>query len=320
MLKVISTLGPSSNNENTIKKLTKVSSSFRINASHLTSKQLNDLLNKIDKIYKSDNKYKREVVIDLKGAKTRIGEYPSVKSLARNISIKNISISKDKNVIPVSDKNFFDNIKIKDKLYLNDASVILEVVKLNNDNIECIVLKNGELSSNKGINIKNHPIKYKSITPVDKSMIEIANKFDFSSFAFSFVLDGSEFEILRQYTNKKIIAKIERPEAIKNIVNIDDKFDETWLCRGDLGSQAGIEKLGELQYNFTQNIKNLKKSTYLAGQVLHHLTFFETPTRTEIASLYQIKKEGYKGFVLSDETAVGKNIDFIIDFLEKVNI
>jgi len=314
MLEVISTLGPASYNAQIIKNLATVSSSFRINASHLTPDNLNVLLNKLDAL-----KLNLPVIIDLKGAKVRIANYPDVKILPEIIYIKNINNSKDINVIPLYDKNFFNSISIKDKLYLNDASVILEVLEINTNQIKCRVIKNGELSSNKGINIKNHPVKYTKITDFDKSMIEIANKFDFTSFAFSFTYDGSEYDILKKYTDKKIIAKIERPEAIDNIKFIDEKFDDTWFCRGDLGAQAGLENLGKLQFEFSKNIKKLNKNTYLAGQVLHHLTYFDTPTRTEIALIYQIKQEGYKGFVLSDETAVGNNIESVIEFLKKIN-
>jgi pyruvate kinase len=280
--------------------------------------ELNNILITLDKLYKKNKKVK-EVIIDLKGAKIRIGKYPKVNKLPKIIYIKPVDISDNISIIPLKNENFFNAIKPNDKIYLNDANIILDVIEIKKQEIKCEVIKNGELSSNKGINIKNHPIKYRKINEFDKSMILVANKFSFTNFAFSFVLDGSEYKILKKYTNKNITAKIERPESLKFINKINNSFDSIWFCRGDLGAQAGLENLGKLQYEFSKNINKLSKDIYLAGQVLHSLTKFKTPTRTEISALYQIKQEGYKGFVLSDETAIGKNINSLIEFLKLVN-
>jgi len=318
LLEVISTIGPKSNNEKAINLLFSITTAFRLNASHLTPLELNNTLITLDKLYKKKNE-KKEVIIDLKGAKIRIGSYPEVTQLPKIVFIQKLKVSDNISIIPLENKDFFNAIRINDKIYLNDASIILEVIAIKNESIKCRVIKNGELSSKKGINIKNHPIKYKKITKFDKSMIDIANKFDFTNFAFSFVLDGSEYDILKQYSSKKITAKIERPESLEFVNEINEKFDKIWFCRGDLGAQAGIEKLGKLQYEFSKKVKELNKDIYLAGQVLHSMIKFKTPTRTEISALYQIKQEGYKGFVLSDETAIGDNIEGLIDFLKIIN-
>lgn len=315
MLEIISTIGPKSNNEKIINLLCSITTTFRLNASHLTPLELNNTLITLDKLYKKNNENK-EVIVDLKGAKIRIGNYPKVTQLPKIVFIKKVKSSNDYLTIPLENEDFFNAIKPNDKLYLNDASIILEVIAIKNESIKCKVIKNGELSSNKGINIKNHPIKYKKITEFDKSMILIANKFNFTNFAFSFVLDGSEYDILKEYTSKKITAKIERPESLEFINEINEKFDKIWFCRGDLGAQAGIENLGKLQYEFSKKVEKLNKDIYLAGQVLHSMIKLKTPTRTEISALYQIEQEGYKGFVLSDETAIGDNIKELVDFLK----
>lgn len=119
-------------------------------------------------------------------------------------------------------------------------------------------------------------------------MIEIASKYKFIEYAFSFVLKGNEAEMLRTYTkDKRIIAKIERPETFPHLDSIDRKFDELWLCRGDLGSLAGIFNVGPLQSFFIKKMKaDLKKPCYLAGQVLEHMTYFPIPTRSELAHLH----------------------------------
>lgn len=315
MLKVISTV--SEIKEKNILKLSEVSNSFRLNASHFTKENLDKTLKSLENIFQKHN-IDKTVIIDLQGAKKRIGKFPSLKALPESITIKNIKSSNNPQILPLPDKAFFDYIKKGDFIYLNDAEIKLEVKNRDNQNIYCKVHKNGSISSNKGINIKNSDLEYTEITDIDKEHIQTGNKYDFTEFALSFVLNGKEYDILKRYTNKKITAKIERPESLEFIKEIDEKFDKIWFCRGDMGAQAGIENLGKIQYEFTQKIKNLKSDVYLAGQVLYSITKFSIPTRTEIVSLYSMEKENYKGFVLSDETVLNENTDKVVQFLKQV--
>ena len=316
-LDIIATLGPASKKEDIIIKIIDGVSALRLNASHLTTKELEKTLIKLSKIFLITEKT-IPVIIDLKGAKIRIGNYPSTDSIPKIIKIINKDSSDDKSIIPLKNKLFFDSIKKDMKLYLNDAKIVLEVKNITNDEITCDVLQNGSLSSNKGINIKNHPILYKEVTKIDSEMIKIGNKFDFTQFAFSFVYNGEEAKILKKLTSKRLIAKIEREESLNYLENIDNNFDDLWLCRGDLGAQVGLKNLGKVQYEFINKIDSLNSDVFLAGEVFYHMTYSEMATRTEIAQLYMLQKEGFKGFVLSDETAIGSNPVKVIEFLNSL--
>ncbi|MCP4176564.1 MAG: hypothetical protein GY756_02260 [bacterium] len=316
MLNSVFTLGPSSSDDSIITKFLKTADRFRLNSSHMNEKTLNDFLVKLSFIFKKTGKT-IPVVIDLQGSKMRIGQYPPRNSIPEKLTLINSTKSGLIYEIPVPHNQFFNSAKTNDLIYLNDAKILIKITKVKDKIIEAVTLVNGPLSSNKGINRQKHPVLFKELTKKDRKMILISNKYDFTEFAFSFAHDGHEAEKIRPYTNHKIIAKIERPEALKNLKSIDVNFDEIWLCRGDLGAQAGIFELGNLQDFFVSQIKNLDKDCYLAGQVLEHMTHFKEPTRTEIVHLYDIEKAGFKGFVLSDETAVGKNPCEIAEFLNE---
>jgi len=148
-------------------------------------------------------------------------------------------------------------------------------------------------------------------------MIAVSKKYTFVEYAFSFVYDGSEVEQISPYIGEhRLIAKVERSESFQYITSIDAAFDEIWLCRGDLGAQAGIFELYHLQEDFSSRISSFTKPCFLAGQVLEHMTYFPLPTRSEVIHLCDIEKKGFHGIVLSDETAIGKNPLSVAAFLE----
>jgi pyruvate kinase len=310
-LKIITSLGPASIDPATIKELAGISDRFRLNTSHMETRDLELWLLKLSDMG-------RPVVADLQGAKIRIGNYPSVEKIPNKEVILGFgNYSDDVNHIPVPCKDIFDVVKKGEIINLNDSKIIIQVINNDGKKIHAKILQNGPLSSNKGINRAEHPLPFSVLSDRDKTFIDIAMKFNFTEIAFSFILDGNEADVIKRYCpDKKLIAKIERPEAFKFLSNIDGKFDELWLCRGDLGAQAGLKDLGKLQSEFVNMFAKLKKKKYLAGQVLEHMTYFPLPTRSEVVHLYDIIKAGFDGIVLSDETAIGRNPAAVTKFLE----
>ena len=319
MLKTVLTLGPASTEDNIIISLLEVADRFRLNTSHMNEADLIDRLLQLNDIFKRTG-HSIPVVIDLQGSKMRIGKYPSVKTIPETVSLTLGETSNSADTIPVPHKILFQVLNQGDIIFLNDAKIILKITEVRKNRAEAVTLSNGPLSSNKGLNRKNHPVPFYELTEKDINMIKLSKKYKFIEFAFSFAHDGDEVNKIRPYTNKnRIIAKIERTEALDNIESIDKSFDEIWFCRGDLGAQAGIFELGRLQATFVSQIQKFKNDCFLAGQVMEHMTNYPEPTRSEIVHLYDTEKNGFKGIVLSDETAIGKNLSAVSNFLKSYN-
>ena len=319
MIKTVLTLGPVSTEENVIISLLEVADRFRLNTSHMSAADLSNRLLKLNNIFKKTG-HKIPVVIDLQGSKMRIGRYPTVESIPEKTVLLFGETSDSVKNIPVPHKILFQVLNPGDILFLNDAKITLEVIEVKKNRAEAVTLRNGPLSSNKGLNRKKHPVPFHELSKKDIDMIRLSKEYDFTEYAFSFAYDGEEVNKIRSYAeNHRIIAKIERPEALDNIELIDRSYDEIWLCRGDLGAQAGIFELGRLQAFFASQIQNFKSDCFLAGQVLEHMTHFQEPTRSEVVHLYNAEKNGFKGIVLSDETAIGKNLDAVSTFLKNYN-
>lgn len=316
MLRTVLTLGPASSDEKIILFLLEVADRFRLNTSHMNEKILANWLIKLEGIFSKTGKT-IPVVIDLQGAKMRIGQYPSVELLPERVSLIFEKTSKNAKEIPVPHQHFFNELQSGDLITLNDAKILLKILKPLKHRAEAKVIVNGAFLSYKGINRQVHPIFFEGLSEKDIRLITICQKYTFVEYAFSFVYDGNEEKKIRPHLgDNRLIAKIERPEALENLTFIDSEFDELWFCRGDLGAQAGISKLGSLQEAFASKISRFKNPCFLAGQVLEHMTYFIEPTRTEVVHLYDIEKEGFEGIVLSDETAIGKNPLAVATFLK----
>ena len=246
----ILTLGPSSQDTAIITRLLKTATSFRLNSSHINNKQLLTWLINLEKLFKK-SKTSIPVIIDLQGAKMRIGKYPNMKSIPTRINLVLDSDSSNPELIPLVHEELFKQVKPCEILLLNDAKIQIEIKEVNRKLIKANVIKNGPLSSFKGINRALHPVPYINVLNNDLEAINTSIPFEFVHYALSFVHNGSESELIRPLIkNRRLIAKIERKEAFKHLIEIDKKFDQFWLCRGDLGAQAGLSKLGSLQEEF----------------------------------------------------------------------
>ena len=357
-LSVITTLGPATSDPQIIRDLLPLSSQFRLNSSHLSPDELRDWLSKLHLIFKEANTA-IPVVIDLQGAKMRIGKIDAVDQLPENIVLVEgksshngidinsensnpvshkehlITVSDREYVLPIPHSRFFEHVQRGEELLLNDGKVAIRItdrIARGSTNttgcptkpdiqLKARVISNGPLSSRKGINRKNHPVPFDSISEKDKEIIDILNEFDFTQIAISFIVDGSEIDLVRKLSSKKIASKIERPESFPHLETIASKSDEVWLCRGDLGAQAGLWEMAFLQTEFEEFLENYlnlnidrndeistkKTDFFLAGQVFEHLTHAKEATRSEVSHFYNSSCKGYKGIVLSDETAIGSN-------------
>jgi pyruvate kinase len=315
-MKAICTLGPASSNPDLIFKLSKISDRFRLNVAHSNAQSLNRWLTQLtDTFHQLGTEL--PVVLDLQGSKMRIGSYPNCQQIPETIYLFLGDKSDTLQRLPVPHPDLFRVLAIGDILSLNDAKIKLEVTEiLDNQTARGKVIQNGALDSCKGINRTHHPVPFTQVSQRDKAAIAVGLQYPFVQFACSFVFDGTEVPPLRQLIgDRHLIAKLERPESLVHLSTIDRVFDELWLCRGDLGAQAGLTALGQLQAQFVRAFPELSSPKYLAGQVLEYMTHFPKPTRSEVVHLYDIQQAGFDGIVLSDETAIGQHPEKVAEFL-----
>jgi pyruvate kinase len=104
-----------------------------------------------------------------------------------------------------------------------------------------------------------------------------------------------------------LIAKLERQTAVDEATQIAASADELWLCRGDLGAELGARAMAVAVYHFSDRVGAVPVPVLLAGQIFEHMAEHASPTRSEVCDVYAALRKGYRGVVLSDETAIGRN-------------
>jgi pyruvate kinase len=314
-MKRVFTLGPASELQSMIEYFCQTADGFRLNVAHLSLEGLKKWLDRLSSIFRNQGRV-WPVILDLQGAKMRIGQYPSQAKIPQTVCLFVGEFSASPDYLPVPHPDLFQVLQVGDILSLNDDRLKIQVTQVGDRQAQADVLVNGELSAYKGINRVAHPVPFTQLGQGDRAAIEVGLQYDYVEFACSFVFDGTEAEHLRSLTqDRRLIAKIERPESMQFIQQIDRHFDELWFCRGDLGSQAGLKVLGALQANFVAQFPQLSKPKFIAGQVLEYMTYFPQPTRSEVVHLYDIKKAGFDGMVISDETAIGQYPEKVAEFL-----
>jgi len=311
--KVIATVGPASNSEEMLDKLIKSGVNlFRINFSHGNSEEHYEVVEKIRRLSRKNNKV-IGILGDLCGPKIRVGDIVGGGIMLKDnqsITITTKDVVGDDKVISVSYKNLVKDVKIHDRIFFDDGRIELRVVLKVGSNIMAKVIKGGFLKKNKGVNFPDTKLNVPSLTEKDKSDVKNCIKWKLDYIALSFVRTGNDIEILKEILKKSrcyipIIAKIEKPEAITNINDILEKSDGIMIARGDLGVEMKAQQVPILQNKLIEKANKSGKPVIVATQMLESMIENNRPTRAEVTDVANACMLGADAVMLSGETAVG---------------
>lgn len=307
---IIATLGPGSESEDIWREALQAgATAFRLNTSHLSLAQLQNWLERIDH-FRTVSPLKFPVVLDLQGSKWRVGSFiPFELVQGQPVELILAQEARQPNMLPVPHHDFFTAASSSNgEIILNDAKVRLQIESADSERITARVVQGGMISANKGITFASSAFRTEALSEKDRSILEQTLSFSSIRYAISYVRDAEEMARYRSLMGPSVylIAKLERGPAMREALAIADQVDALWVCRGDLGAELGIANMAEEVSRFTALVPKLKVPAIMAGQVLEHMTGSPTPTRSEVCYLYDALQQGYRGFVLSDEVAVGK--------------
>jgi pyruvate kinase len=311
---IIATLGPASRTAAAwAEMLDAGASAFRLNTSHLSLNDLDEWLEKIAAFF--DQRPARvPLVLDLQGSKWRLGEFnPFVLSEGQPVTLIHAASETHPGVLPVPHADFFHAAPLSDgEIVLNDAKIRLRVEALGEQRVQARVTLGGPLAPHKGITFAASSYRSEAFSAKDQAILERARGREGIRFAISYVRDAVEMARYRALFRQPgahpayLIAKLERGPAMGEAAQIAASADELWVCRGDLGAELGLPGMAMAVRAFSQSAARLPVPAIMAGQVLEHMTAEPTPTRSEVCYLHDTLESGYRGFVLSDETAIGR--------------
>ena len=282
----------------------------RLNFSHLTHDDAKEIISNIKEINQELHVH-TAILADLQGPKIRVGEFKNPINLVKGNEV--IFSTKDKkDCIYINYQNFAKDVNAKDKVLLDDGKLALKVVSTNKkDTVVLKVVFGGLLQSRKGVNLPNTPISLPCLTKKDKEDLEFVLSEKIEWIGLSFVRKADDVRILKEIIAKrnlhhKVIAKIEKPEAIKNIDEIIDVTDAIMVARGDLGVEVPPQKVPVYQKMIVNKCIIHARPVVIATQMLESMLESPSATRAEVNDVANSVIDGADAVMLSGETSVGK--------------
>ena len=326
--KIIATLGPSTSSIETIESLIKEGVDvLRINFSHSTHKEAEFLIKSIRKINDSLSK-NIAILADLQGPKLRIGDVIDDTNLnfGEKITIKtDKSFKGNKNKIFLNYQNLAKDINKGEKILIDDGKIILKVIDTDGKHeVTAEVLQGGELSSNKGFNLPNTNISQPALTDKDIDDAIFSAKHNVDWIALSFVRNGSDIkslvELLENNTSHRIpiIAKIEKPEGVKNIDEIMKYSSGIMVARGDLGVEINAAEVPLIQKKLVNKAKKARIPVIIATQMMESMMKSLNPNRAEVNDVANSIMDGADAVMLSGETSVGNHPKEVIKTISRI--
>lgn len=310
--KIIATIGPSSEGRGVLKKIIlKGVNVCRLNFSHISHEKAREIISSIKSINQELN-VNTAILADLQGPKIRIGKLEKQIKLKPGDSICLTTKRPLKGQIEVSYKKFAQDVKINERVLIDDGKIKLKVVETNSkDRVIAKVVAGGKLSSYKGINLPNTSISLPCLTRKDKKDLQFVLSQKIEWLALSFIREGKDIEELRKILKRNkskigIIAKIEKPEAVKNIDEIIAMSNGIMVARGDLGVEMPAYRVPAIQKMIVKKAVESARPVIIATQMLESMTVNPIATRAEVNDVANAVIDGADAVMLSGETSVGK--------------
>jgi pyruvate kinase len=325
--KIVATVGPACDTYDKLLGLVKAGVNvFRLNFSHGTHEDKTKIIEHIRKINASEP-FNIAILGDLQGPKLRVGEIEGggIDVAAGDIlTFTNEKLVGNKDRIYVSYPNLHADVKIGNTILIDDGKLEVKVkgIEKNND-VKVEVTLGGRLSSKKGVNLPDTKISLPALTEKDLVDLEFIIEQKLDWVALSFVRSVKDLIILRSKLNdrkskSKIIAKIEKPEALTNLRDIILESDGIMVARGDLGVELPIEQVPLIQKQIIRKSIHRAKPVIVATQMMESMIDRTKPNRSEITDVANAVLEGADAVMLSAETATGNYPTLVVETMRKI--
>jgi len=311
--KIVATIGPATSGVPMLSKLLKAGMNvIRLNFSHGDFAEHQEKLDNF-KIAMKETGITGAILQDLSGPKIRLGEFSTERvelKAGNNITITTKKITGNEKIVSINYPLFPKEVKKGDMIMVDDGKKRFEVVSVKGDEVLCKILVGGETKGRRGVNLPDSDLSIKSLTEKDIKDIDFGIKNDVDFFAFSFVRTSQDVIDLRTILNKRkskalIIAKIETPQAVKNIDAILELCDGLMVARGDLAIEVPAEKVPMIQKMIIKKCNERGKFVITATQMLESMIKNPVPTRAEVSDIANAILDGTDAVMLSEETTLG---------------
>jgi pyruvate kinase len=333
-VKIVATIGPASSSSDMLEQLLEAGVNVaRVNMSHGTTEWHRATITKIRQISKELGR-SVAVLMDLQGPKIRIGTLPEEGVvLERNQEVTLVPEAHSHSEktthscgtleLPVEYSRFAHGVQVGQRILIDDGNLHLEAISLDYPRVRCRVLAGGRITSRKGINFPGLALDIQGFTEKDAADLQTGLALDVDYVALSFVRTPEDVTRVQQMIHQAgkaipVIAKIERPEAVKILERIVEVADGVMVARGDLALEMSPEEVPLLQKRIIAFANRMGKIVITATQMLESMTRNPSPTRAEASDVANAVFDGTDAVMLSAETSMGKYPKESIQVMDRI--
>ena len=320
--KIVCTLGPSTDKGDVLRQLMLEGMNVaRFNFSHGSHEEQKARLDKLVAL-REELELPVASLLDTKGPEIRLKELEGGKAELKEGQLFTLALGDfvgDENRVAITYEDLHNDVKVGDRILIDDGLIEMKVVRLDDTDIVCEVINGGMISNKKGVNVPNVELSMPFISETDYSDIVfgIENGFDFIAASFTRTADDilQIRKILEEHDCKSIniIAKIENKQGVDNIDEIIRVSDGIMVARGDMGVEIPMEDVPVIQKVLIEKVYKAGKQVITATQMLDSMMKHPRPTRAEATDVANAVYDGTSAIMLSGETAAG---DYPVEALQ----
>jgi len=325
--KIVATIGPSSSSKEVLKEMILAGLNVcRLNFSHGAYEDHSEVIENIRSL-NDELGLNVAILADLQGPKIRTGEMQKSGvhlEVNETVLVQTDPVEGTEKVFSINYSRLPEDVKKGELILLDDGKLMLEVTKTDRKKqITCKVIQGGMLSSNKGVNFPNTRISMPSLTEKDEKDLSFAIEQDVDWIGLSFVRSARDMIDLKHKISSagakaKVIAKIEKPEALECIDDIINESDGIMVARGDLGVEIPFQNVPLTQKMLIDKGIKYAKPVIVATQMMESMITQMTPTRAEVNDVANAVLDGADAVMLSGETSVGKYPVEVISTMSRI--
>jgi pyruvate kinase len=312
--KIVCTLGPAVESPEKVRELIAAGMNMaRLNLSHGSYEEHQGRLDRVRAAAKESGKA-IAVLVDLQGPKIRLarfenGPHELVRGDIFTITTDDVPGTKER--VGTTYKGLPGDCKAGDRILIDDGKVTVEVVEVKGNDVVTKCIQPGFVSNNKGINLPGVAVSVPAMSEKDEDDLRWGLRAGADFIALSFVRNAADIKDVHAIMDEvgirvPVIAKIEKPQAVTNLVEIVEAFDGIMVARGDLGVELPIEDVPMVQKRCVELARDAAKPVIVATQMLDSMITNSSPTRAEATDCANAVLDGADALMLSGETSVGE--------------
>lgn len=310
-VKILATLGPASSEESSIRKLLQAGAdAFRINMSHTDHGLMRTLVERIRNVELEVDR-PIGILADLQGPKLRVGKFAegSVQlEVGQKFTLDDNPEPGDATRVHLPHPEILKSVEPGDRLLIDDGRLHLRAEKSDGKSIVCTVVAGTKISDRKGVSLPDTELPMGALTEKDRKDLDAVLATGVDWIALSFIQRPEDLAEVRKVARGRaaLMAKIEKPQAVKRLPEIIELSDALMVARGDLGVEMPLEAVPGIQKQITRACRRAGKPVVVATQMLESMISAPVPTRAEVSDVATAVFEGADAVMLSAESAAGQ--------------